>query len=506
MLSNELSLKYMIDYDISALLAVFGFSCRFDYIAIYFFCKGVCMLLKQPPESPLQANNYKRILTISTSEGVFAFVWTIIAFEAILAAFYTRLGFTPFLMGLAGLIPYLSLLLQGLFAKRLTQVTQKRRFVVIFTLISRSIWFGITFVPFIPKTIVVSGIEIPYFQTGIFLILLVISWFIATSVGLVWASWMSDSVAASRRGKFFGIRNTILQAARICVLFVVGLFLGEEPSLTWEYPILFFIAAVAGILSSILVSRQPELQILPNRGNQKLSNQAFRAIILEAIQDKEYKFFLIFIVVWYFMNVLAGPFWIPFCIKYVNMTEQMVTQMLMVSTMTTMLFFYIWGIIIEKYGDRPVLILACVGSSITPFFYVIASAGLGGWTWQWMFIEEAISGIMNAGLSLAIFNFSISYGKPHHRNVYLVIYYVVAGFFGTVAAFSSGIIVEYIPDFILFQLPIYGMTLMMLFASLGRIICAVLATNLGSRGTTHQFLHSIWSVFSVKVWHRLFQR
>jgi len=436
---------------------------------------------------------FRKIAIYSTGDGIFATMWTVASLDVLLATFYTRLGFSPFLMGIIGLIPYLAYFLQFTLFKWIQSVDRKRKYVVLTSFFARFAWLFVTFVPFLPAELDTDIFYIPYFRNIIFLSLVALTWFSMTTCGLLWSSWMSDSIPVEKRGKFFGIRSSILQLTRVIVFFITGMFLGDDPSLTFEYPIMFFVSTLLGFVATFMVSRQPTMERkLPEKSREPLFSEKFGNVLKLAIRDKGYIFFLIFVIVWYFMNVLPGPFWIPFCIKYIDMHEQQITYMMMISTLSTMIFFYLWGLVIEKFSNRPVLIVTCIGSSFIPYFYVLASNNVLGLTYEWMYIEEGIAGIMNSGISLTIFNYAISFGKPKNRNIYLTLYYVVAGACGTVAAFSSGIIVEFIDDFSFLGLNFYGMTVMILLASLGRIACVFIASNLGERGSTHKMWYSLY--------------
>jgi MFS family permease len=91
-----------------------------------------------------------------------------------------------------------------------------------------------------------------------------------------------------------------------------------------------------------------------------------------------------------------------------------------------------WGMMVDRFGSKPVIVFCAFGISFVPMIWWIPRAGH-----LWVLIFEAIySGALWTGFNLAAFNIPIANSPREGRTIYLAMFSVVTG----LAFFASSVI------------------------------------------------------------------
>lgn len=152
----------------------------------------------------------KKGLKISIIEGIFAQFHITLTGGMFLTAFALFLKASPFQMGILTAIPSV-LAGVGFFSTYAANVLGKRKPLCFFTsLIGRGL-----FAIFIVSLLFNLRLTINLFLTIIFFFNLLLNF-----AGNLWLSWMSDLVPKEIRGKYFGVRNTIISAVGMVANYV----------------------------------------------------------------------------------------------------------------------------------------------------------------------------------------------------------------------------------------------------------------------------------------------
>jgi MFS family permease len=104
----------------------------------------------------------------------------------------------------------------------------------------------------------------------------------------------------------------------------------------------------------------------------------------------------------------------------------------------------LWGKIIDRFGNKPVLRGLVALAAANAFVYVFMEPGRYWWIW----IEAVTSGAMWAGAIVATTNFIIRLSPEGARDSYVAVYAVVAGACGLVGTVGSGQLVASLPPFV----------------------------------------------------------
>ncbi|MBK1678734.1 MFS transporter, partial [Rhodospirillum rubrum] len=159
---------------------------------------------------------------------------------------------------------------------------------------------------------------------------------------------ISDMVPAKVRGRYFGIRNTILNALGALTLFVGGVILDRYPG-SEGFLILF-------IISWIAISANLSLFFLyPDPPFEHSSERQFKAMIRKPLADSTFIRSTLFLAAWLFLQTLIVPLYSYAMLDVLHISYSVVSIMTVAQTMVMMIGFYVWGNLNARFSNRTLL-------------------------------------------------------------------------------------------------------------------------------------------------------
>jgi MFS family permease len=284
-----------------------------------------------------------------------------------------------------------------------------------------------------------------------------------------WASWMSELVPLSGRGRYFSWRTLWLAAVYGAVALAVGNALklaGASPS--WAVFAAIFVAAGLGRLAgSVFVARQYEppaesrapaadftyWQFLARSGSSNFARFTVCFALLCAAASLTGPFFQV-----YFlrdlkdvpMDGLASDLWalavrgLAWCGWQVGASQPSYdlgafVLLPTVSLASRLCFIRFWGRVADRWGNMLVLRICAIGLTLFPLLY------LGPPRFTLMVLVFAIGGICWGGLDLACFNFVMEAVTPQRRGRCLSFMEGTVGVAVAIYAFAGGWLMEHLP-------------------------------------------------------------
>ncbi len=186
-----------------------------------------------------------------------------------------------------------------------------------------------------------------------------------------WFSLMGDIVPEKIRGKYFGKRNKIAGAAGlIATLFASFLldYFKTDGKVLFGFLILFSIATVARLLASFQLNRYYDPDLEKDRKG-KLSFFKF----LKNIKSNFTKFSYYVS----FMNLavmIASPFFSVYMLKELGFSYITFMIINLSATLSSLVFYPIWGKFSDVYGRRETLLLSSIFISIMPVMWVFSTS------------------------------------------------------------------------------------------------------------------------------------
>lgn len=377
-----------------------------------------------------------RGLRISTWEAVYATVWTVLTTGAFQIGFARYLGASDFVLGLLAGLPAAVGLLQipaSLYSDRLPA---RKRFVAFNAVAGRLIWLLILAVPFfIPETA----------RVWMFVALLTISSAFLTIVGPAWTSWMSDLVPADFRGRYFGQRNMIAALVTVLIPLPAGAFLdlaekGQGMNLRWGFAVLFFIACIASLGSFVTILRQPEPPRAAPPGERVNPFKALSA----PLADPNFRAFITYSAGIVVSQTLAGQFFVAWQLDRSGLNLPYLTVQILgaVASAAGLATTQIWGYLSDKFGSRPLLQLATVGTVVAPILWILTIPGAFAYDVVLIVILNFIAGMSWAGVGLAQFNLLLATAPAESRSTYVAVFSAITGIVGGIAPILGGLAME----------------------------------------------------------------
>ena len=376
-----------------------------------------------------------RGLRVSTWEGIWATVWTVLTTGAFQTGFALLLGATPFALGLLAGLPAVVGLLQLPASVLGERAGERRRFVGGVSLAGRLLWAVILLIPFALP----APVRLP-----VFLVLLTLSSALLTIGVPAWTSWMSDLVPAASRGQYFGRRNMLAGVVAMLVPLPAGAFLDQAVKYhrfdpVWAFAGLFALACVAAGAAFTMLLRQPEPPLAPREAAPNPLHS-----LAAPLQDSNFCRFLVFAAVVVCGQTLAGQFFVAWQVDKAALALPYLTVQLLgaVAAGAGLASTPVWGYLADKYGARPVLSLSAAGVVIAPLIWIftIPRPDALAVNIALIVLLNIFSGAAWGGVGLAQFNLLLGIAAPQTRATYVAVFSAVTGLVGGVSPVVGGLL------------------------------------------------------------------
>lgn len=374
-----------------------------------------------------------RGLNRSLWEGVWATIWMVLTTGAFQTGFAQSLiGMTPFALGLMAGLPAAVNLLQIPASMYVERRGERRRFVGFVSVTGRLLWIPILLIPFVLP---------PESRLPMYLALLALSSALLSLGVPAWTSWMSDLVPAGSRGEYFARRNQVAGLVAMLVPLPAGAFLDQavkygrfDPRV--GFAVLFSIACAAALGSFAMILRQPEPPMARPEGERP---NPFRSLGTP-FQDPNFRPFMLYAVMVVIGQGLAGQFFIAWQVgkDTLNQPYLLVQVLSVVASLGSLLTTPVWGYLADKYGSRPILMIATAGTVLAPLLWTLTVPGAFWWDVAVIVVLNLASGASWAGVGLTQFNLLLGLTEPTARSTYVAVYSAFTGIIGGIAPIVGG--------------------------------------------------------------------
>jgi MFS family permease len=378
---------------------------------------------------------------ISILEGSLAQVHITITGGSLVTAYALMLGANDFHLGLVSAFTALSTIAAILGAQWVGLLGRRKPLSVVCSAGGRALWTILCLLPFVP------------FSHGTRLALMLTTIFIGNSLvnlsGTGWLSWMTDLVPLERRGRYFGLRNTVLGAVAMVTSFGAGWILdryiaaGLRPQ---GLATIFGFAAAAALVAGVVLTRQWEP---PLRGEVPLP---MIETIRRPFANRRFRRLLIFAILWATATGVSSPFFGAHMIKNLHMSFSMIAVYSILAGVLNLLSLPIWGKVIDRVGNRPVLVCCLLGVFFLPLLWLFATPTNLLPIW----LDAALTGVFWPGFTLASFNLVLATAPEENRTAYLAVQTMVVGIATFLASLFGGLAARALGDI---RLQVLGLSL-----------------------------------------------
>lgn len=320
-----------------------------------------------------------------------------LASAGFLAAFALILGASTFHIGIMTAVPFLMQPLQ-LFAVIVIERLRAQKVIAVAA-------YVLAFAAWVPIALIPFAIDVP--NAGAISLLL---FFIAVEGGASafviasWNGWLHDIVPQHIMGGFFAHRLRIATIAAASTSLAAALFIDwwtgtvPEADVIFGYSYAMLGSILLGLGSIGLVARIPEPRMARPEGRGPSVLQSLAA----PFKDRDFRRLINHQFMWNFVAYLAVPFFAVYMLTVLELSLSVVVGLGVLSQVTSILFYRVWGPLVDRYGSKVVL---SISSSL--YFLVIL-----GWTFTTMpgryaltipllVLLHALIGIAGAGAGLS---------------------------------------------------------------------------------------------------------
>ena len=209
-----------------------------------------------------------------------------------------------------------------------------------------------------------------------------------------WLSWMNDLVPVPRRAAFWGIRNRAGGIAQFAATSLAGLFLFAAKSRGLEmtaYGILFFLAFLSRFSDIFVLKRMQDLPMARSPEALALSFPAF----VRDLRASNLGGFIGFMTAMSFLTMMMAPLIQVHLLREIGLNYVQYTAVTMTGAIAVFLFMPYWGSLVDRFGNRRILIATSL------FLPVVALAWVFFRSWLLLLALQLFNGFLMAGFSLA---------------------------------------------------------------------------------------------------------
>lgn len=360
-------------------------------------------------------------------------------------------GLSPAHYGLIISLPFWFNFLQVLVTPRLSQQMDARRLCIVTAWLHFSGWALLTAaLPFIPRA------DTPL-TLGVFFVGFSIISFAGAVNGVTWNAWMQDVVPQRLRGKYFGMRNQVLQVSMIVFLLSVSGLTALLQGSLGAYMLLFGLALGVRVLSIFAMQRMAtpgEATVgvaSPGLGAQSRLGWAEQLQVLWA--DKGLMRFIGFGALMAFFVNLFGPFYPIFMYEELGLSVARANWILLFIPVGAAASFPAWGRLLDRYGNIPVMIVTLgLGQLFSLIWCVIDQTNL----WL-LYLVAAAAGMFSAGYGVGLFALMLKLMPPSARTLGVALFISLSSLAAAAAPPLGGYLITWAKDYGFDALAIYRM-------------------------------------------------
>ena len=349
-------------------------------------------------------------------------------FPFVIAFAVTVLGWGPEAIGLAAALPHLCNFVQPAVTALLQRVFSLHQILCLSFIFSALPWGLVSALPWLSN-----------FQSLTFGGLLLVAT-LANSVGSVsWSAAISEVVPERLSGKYFGRRNLFYGAWTLLVVLFAGYVAdrGNRSLVTFGW--LFASAGASRLIGLFFLMRMKFPVSVMARTSRSLNLDDLKAVF----RDTNYLWLIAFIGLWGLLLNMGMPFYTMFLMDGLGFSVGDVVKLTTVGSLGGILTLKAWGLLTDRFGSKPVLIVAATVWSLV----ALAAWSVAGPTWRLhLYASYLIVGGTTAGLQLCQFNLMVKLVPPERRAAYVSTFFALTSLLTALGPALGGWMLGRLPD------------------------------------------------------------
>lgn len=333
-----------------------------------------------------------------------------------------ELGAGDMEFGLLVALPQIAALMQLPFSMLVNKTRKRKIWMLTIGLISRVLWMLFGFLPLL------GGVEANTMKLYTLITLLGMVSVCGAVINVCWFPWFSDMCPMRIRGRWLSVRDSVLAVGSLLFGLLVAYMLDALP-IDSKYIVIFLIGGALGVMDMVCFGFAPEV---PPSSSRKIQ---MGRTMLEALRNKPFRQLCIMWTAWCFTANLSGAYLTPYAMNTMGLNFMQITVFgTVASSIATVIIVPRWGRALDQFGARNVMLLGCIGASLTPLFYLISTPGNVIPT----LMHNLVGALFWCGSNLAANSMQLSTSPDESRPTYIALFSCVTALVGSALGTMMG--------------------------------------------------------------------
>ncbi|MBD1907807.1 MFS transporter [Funiculus sociatus GB2-A5] len=387
------------------------------------------------PDLKIPKAEIRTSLKALTTEGAFATVFYSIIGGALLSNFLLDLGASTVEIGLLASIPQLTNLLQPLGAFLGDRIKSRHWYSFLIFGSSRLPWLLI-----VPGIWLVSTSRIQPRQLVLLtLAIICLSNFMEALGRASFLSWMAVLVPERLRGRYFGLRNSVVTLTNLIGVPLLGLTVSKWPGGSLQgFGAVLVLGVVFATLSLVfqfwITDVNPQLV---HAADSDTDHSSPWRKIFSFLKDGNFLRFLFYSALWSFAVNISAPFFNLYLLGDLNLDVSVVTLYNSLGAGANLLMLMFWGKLADRIGNRPLMISVGILVALTPLLWLEAGTA-PIFLWAWFPLLHILGGATWAAIDLCSGNLMMGVTPLRNQSIYFAIAAAVPGITGAMGIAAGG--------------------------------------------------------------------
>ena len=361
-------------------------------------------------------------------------VFGIITSGAVFTGFAQQLGANDFMFGVLMAVPFIGTFMQLPTSILVSKFGHRKKAVLIFGGISRAVWVIIGLVPlFVPVSPITLRIWIVIFFK-------VVSAMSSSVVAVSFTPWMAEFVPTSIQGRWLSLRNKIESIISVSVGLVISYLIDSIHG----YVGYMLVIVLGGLIGLLDICFYIGVVDVPVRAEADVN---WVTTFKRVVTNGPFMYITMFWTAMNFSTQLAEPYLIRYALGPMQLSFLQTTLCFQIVTaLVSLLFVGKWGLLIDRYGTKPTLVITQIVTSLCMLLWLFARQG----NLMIVLIYCAISSSFKCASMLLSVSMLINFSSREQRSSYIAVQACFTQLLGNfLGVLAGGALLEWLRLFVM---------------------------------------------------------
>ncbi len=316
--------------------------------------------------------------------------------------------------GLINGIPWAASLLQIPFSMLVNRTHKRKKYMLTLGMFSRALWMLFGLVPLILPA------EPAWLPLWTVIFLLGVSSCCGSVINVCWLPWLSDLAPIRLRAHWFSFRDMLVAGFNLGFSLLVAWMLDTLPAYN-RYIIVFALGSILGMLDMLCFGFCSEQYSDPPK---KLR---IGAVMKTMRKNRPFCSLSVMWTAWCFASNLCAPYLSRYSINEMGLSfMQMTVFGNAAAAVATVLMMSRWSHAMDRFGEKNVMLLSTLATSLTDVFYLFSTPGS---IWP-VLLRNFIGAACWSGCNLAANSMQLSVSPDEAKPSYIAMFACITSLLG----------------------------------------------------------------------------